>query len=442
MRSPSRSLVALLALVACKRAGEPEHQVAATPPPPPTDAAAAADAAADAAAAPADTPDARPRWYRAVARAPDGIEAPFYLGVSPRQVIFKIGSREVRDDAAFDGKTLAAHLAIYQTAFDLAVQPDGSLAGTFASSWRAQGATSLPLTATPVAAPALGALSTVPGNAPPLDLLTPSPGETHTTWRLATSESGLAKLEIHQAAPGELEGVLTFDNGNIVYVAGNGRGDTAVLTGFDDTAGYRLELAFDRQRKHARAKWFAGAHFDWRETATATRGKDFTVKLKLRPARPGAKVGLPALPELADLPAGPMLVELGGSWCSTCRNAAPFLHDLYREYQPRGLAFVTLLYEFTDDPAGDAQQAAHYKQTYGVTWPIVAVPGSADDFARIMPSGIAGLDPGNFPLLLFLAPDRRLVAFHAGFAAPGTEGYAAATAEIRAAAEKLLAGAR
>jgi hypothetical protein len=92
--------------------------------------------------------------------------------------------------------------------------------------------------------------------------------------------------------------------------------------------------------------------------------------------------------------------------------------------------------------AGDAQQAAHYKQTYGVTWPIVAVPGSADDFARIMPSGIAGLDPGNFPLLLFLAPDRRLVAFHAGFAAPGTEGYTAATAEIRAAVEKLLASAR
>ena len=78
-------------------------------------------------------------------------------------------------------------------------------------------------------------------------------------------------------------------------------------------------------------------------------------------------------------------------------------------------------------------------RSYGVTWPLVAVTGSTDDFAKIMPSGIAGLDPGNFPLLLFLAPDRRLVAFHAGFAAPGTDGYATATADIRASVEKLLA---
>jgi hypothetical protein len=434
VRSPGRCVVALLVLIACKRGGEPKPTPAATPAPPPPDAVLAVAAAA---APPSAPPDAAPRWYRAVARAPDGIEAPFYLGVAPRQVTFKIGSREVRDDATFDGKTLAAHLAIYQTAFDLAVQPDGTLAGTFSSSWRAQGATSLPLTATPVDSPALGTLGTVAGDAPRLDL-----GEPQTAWRLATSESGLAKMELHQVAPGELEGVLSFDNGNIVYVAGNARGDRAILTGFDDTSGYRLELLFDRHRKRAHAKWFAGAHFDWRETATATRGKDFALKLKLRPARAGAKVGLPALPELANLPAGPMLVELGGSWCSTCRNAAPFLHDLYREVQPRGLAFVTLLYELTDDAAADAQQAAHYKQTYGVTWPIVAVPGSTDDFAKIMPSGIAGLDPGNFPLLLFLSPDRRLVAFHAGFAAPGTDGYAAATAEIRASVEKLLASSK
>jgi hypothetical protein len=195
-----RSVVALLALVACKRTSEPEQVAAPSPPPPPPPRDAAA----------ADAPDPGPSWYRAVVRAPDGIEAPFFLGVTPHQAIFKSGSHELRDDATFDHRTLAVHLAVYQTAVDATVQPDGALAGT----------------------------------------------------------------------------------------------------------------------------------------------------------------------------------------------------------------------------------------TYGVTWPVVAVPGTTDDFTKIMPSGLTNLDPSGFPLLLFVAGDCRLIALHAGFPATDSEAYAAVTAEIRGDVEKLLASAR
>jgi thiol-disulfide isomerase/thioredoxin len=51
------------------------------------------------------------------------------------------------------------------------------------------------------------------------------------------------------------------------------------------------------------------------------------------------------------------VVELAGSWCAACRSAAPFLVELYREYQPRGLHMVSLRYEFSDDRVFDAVQA-------------------------------------------------------------------------------------
>jgi thiol-disulfide isomerase/thioredoxin len=260
-------------------------------------------------------------------------------------------------------------------------------------------------------------------------------------WRLALKDSGTARLVLDQQAPGDFAGILYFDTGNIVYLAGNGRGDALVLTGFDGTASYRLELALGADRTRARGKWLAGHKLDWREPLTATRGADFRLVAKPRPVRPGGKIVLPDLPALAALPRGPLLIELSASWCSACKSSAPSFVELYREYHPRGLEMVTLLYELTDDPALDAKQAEAFKQTYGLSWPVIPVPGGTEDFGDILPRGLSGIDFSGFPIALFLAPDRSLVALHAGFpAADAAEGeLRRVKAELRAHAEALLA---
>ena len=380
-----------------------------------------------------------PSWYRAVVASPDGVEADFFLSVpaanTAGQAIFKVGGHEVRSDATFDHGTLVIPMAVHQTRVDATAAPDGSLHGTFSTSWRAFGSSKLPLTATPVAAPTPALLATVPGAGAALDL-----GEPRTIWRVAMKESGAAKLVVSESAPGEFEGQLFLDTGNIIYVAGNGRGDAAVLTGFDGTSGYRLDLTLDADRKHARGMLAGGSHFEWREAFTAARGPDYVYEAKPRASKPGVKVGLPDVPELASLPPGPMIVEIGGSWCSTCANAAPFMVELYRAYEARGLHMVTLLYEFTDDQAADAKQAAVFKKSYGVTWPVVAVPGKLEDFNDIMPTGLTDLNPAGFPITLFLDANRSLVAIHAGFPArSATVEFTRVSAEYRATVEKLLA---
>jgi len=439
MGSTHLSVLAALSLLGCKREVEREARGPVIAPVVAGDAAAAG-MAGDAGVAPdAGVAEHGPTWYRAAVRAADGVEAWFFLGVpapdAPGQAVFKVGSHEVRSAATFDGKTLHIPLAVHQTAVEGTVGQDGVLRGNFTTSWRAWGASSIPLTATPVAAPVASALATAGPDGAALEL-----GQPRSVWRLAMTESGVAKLVIDQTAPGELAGLLFLGTGNIIYLAGNGRGGAAVLTGFDGTSGYRLELAFGADRARARGKFFGGHRLDWREALTATRGADFALAVQPKATRPGVKIGLPDRPELAALEPGPLVVEIAGSWCSTCRNAAPFLVELYREYQPRGLHMVSLLYEFSDDRALDAAQAETFKKTYGVTWPVVPIPGSIDDISEILPSGLTGINPAGFPITLFLAPDRTLVAFHVGFpAADATAEFRRVVAEFRANIDTLLA---
>jgi hypothetical protein len=356
----------------------------------------------------------------------------------PGEAIFRVGDHDVRSAATFDGKTLTIPLSVHQTSVAATVGADGALTGTFTATGRVLGNASLPLTATKIAAPTVGALATMGTTAAEgvaLDLREP-----RTVWRLAMRDSGVAKLVVEQTAPGELTAVMFLETGNIIYLAGSGRGDAIVLCGFDGTSGYRLELTLGADQTRARGTFFGGDRLDWRETLTATRGAEVTLAVQPKLARPGVRVGLPDHPELAALGPGPLMVELAASWCSTCRNAAPFLVELARTYQPRGLRMVTLLYELSDDRAADAKQAETFKTTYGVTWPVIPISGGMDELSEILPTGLAEVNPAGFPITLFLAADRSLVAFHVGFpAAAATDEFRRVAAEFRANIETSLA---
>jgi len=422
-------LLIALCLLGCKRGSDADGQ--ATPPQP------SQPAPADAARADAPV-EAALTWYRAAVRGKNGVEALFFIGVpaagASGDAIIKVGRHEVRQRETFDGKTLKIPMPVQQCKFQATVGPDGGLTGTLSGTWRVLGNWSLSFVATKVAAQTASALATVPGDAPVLDL-----GEPRTVWKVKLKESGIAKLVVTQLAPGEFEGLLFINTGNLMSMAGNGRGDALVLTGTDGCASYRLELMLDKERKHASGLNGIVVWGDKPETLTATRGADFAFTTKPRAEHPGAKISLPDLPAVASLPRGPLVVEIGGTWCATCRLAAPLLRDLYSKYHSKGLQMITLLYELTDDPKQDAKQAAMFKTAYEASWAVVAVPGSVDRFVDIIPQGITDVDPSGFPMTLFLDADRALVAIHAGFPPPDGEEFSVVAAEFRANIEKLLA---
>ena len=113
-----------------------------------------------------------------------------------------------------------------------------------------------------------------------------------------------------------------------------------------------------------------------------------------------------------------VLVDIFGSWCPTCHDAAPELVRLYRKYHARGLEIVGLAYEVTGDSAIDARQVRRYRDKFHIPFPLLlAGINDTDAAAETLPQ-LHGFT--SFPTTVFLGRDGRVRQVRAGFYGPAT----------------------
>lgn len=132
-----------------------------------------------------------------------------------------------------------------------------------------------------------------------------------------------------------------------------------------------------------------------------------------------------------------VLVDIFGTWCPTCHDAAPALVQLYRDYHARGLEVVGLAFEAIGDTAIDAPLVRRYRDKFGIPFPLLLAGVSDQDAVSAALPQLHGAIA--FPTTVFLGRDGRVRRIHAGFYGPATGSqHQAVVREFRREVERLL----
>ncbi|MFL5493477.1 MAG: DUF1684 domain-containing protein [Gemmatimonadales bacterium] len=245
--------------------------------------------------------------------------------------------------------------------------------------------------------------------------------------------------------PAGFEGTMLSNTGDYGHFAGVAEGDSFALAHFDGSFVYLLTGRL--QGDTLRGVFHAGLRSETPWTAVRSTG---AAHLKPPTEITKADTSQPfrfAFPDLtgqvitehdAQFRGKVTLVDVFGSWCPTCHDAAPDLVRLYRRYHRRGLEIVGLAYEVTGDTATDAAQVRRFRDKFGITYPLLLAGINETDAAAATLPQLQGFT--SFPTTIFLGRDGKVRRVHAGFYGPSAgEQHQRLVREFEREIERLLA---
>jgi thiol-disulfide isomerase/thioredoxin len=240
------------------------------------------------------------------------------------------------------------------------------------------------------------------------------------------------------------EGTIISNSGDYGHFAGRVEGDSFALAHFDGSYVYLLagRLVGDTLR----GVFHAGLRTQTSWVAVRSTGRPH---LKRPTEVTAADTSAPfrfAFPDLDGRTVTErdprfhgkvVLVDVFGTWCPTCHDAAPVLARLYRKYHDRGLEIVGLAYEVTGDSAVDGRQLRRYREKYRLPFTILLAGVNDTQAAAATLPQLEGFTA--FPTTIFLGRDGRVRRIHAGFYGPAIGGqHQRLIREFEGEIEKLL----
>lgn len=252
------------------------------------------------------------------------------------------------------------------------------------------------------------------------------------------------RVLVFQNGRSGLEGTVISNSGDYGQFAGGVTGDSFAIAHFDGSFVYLLAGRLDGDT--LRGTFHAGLRSQTEFVAVRSTGKPhLTPPTAVTRADTSApfQFGFPdlsgAMVRATDsrFRGRVVLLDIFGSWCPTCHDAAPALVELYRRYHARGLEVVGVAFEVTGDSAQDAPLVRRYRDKFRIPFPLLL--GGVSD-AEAVSAALPQLEGFTaFPTTVFVGRDGRVRRIHAGFYGPATGGQQAAlVAEFRQEIEKLL----
>ena len=243
-------------------------------------------------------------------------------------------------------------------------------------------------------------------------------------WFITDQRRSPRELVLQNGAAG-LEGAVISNTGDLGHFVGGAVGDSFSVARFDGISVY--VLAGRLQGDTLRGTFHAGLRTQTPFIAVRTRGiAHLTPPTKLTSADTTYPFRF-AFPDVEGgrvtqddprLKGKVVLVDIFGSWCPTCHDAAPVLVRLYRKYHGRGLEIVGLAYEVTGDSAVDGAQVRRYREKFGLPFPLLLAGINDTEAAAATLPQLRGFT--SFPSTVFLGRDGRVRRVHAGFYGPAT----------------------
>jgi thiol-disulfide isomerase/thioredoxin len=114
-----------------------------------------------------------------------------------------------------------------------------------------------------------------------------------------------------------------------------------------------------------------------------------------------------------------LLIDLMGTWCHNCMDAAPLLQQLYSEFGKDGLEVIGLSFEISNNAEAAEKNLTLFQNRFGITYPVLFC-GSTND-ANIELRLRSQLN--NFyayPTTIFVDKKGVVRKIHVGFNGPGT----------------------
>lgn len=259
-----------------------------------------------------------------------------------------------------------------------------------------------------------------------------------------TGERRSPRVLLFENGPHGFQGTIISNTGDYGTFQGRMDGDSLAISHFDGSFVYLLTAHLDGDT--LRGTFHAGLSTQTPFVAVRSTGRPH-----LRPptSLTTADTTAPfrfAFPDLDGtmmrnddprLRGKVVLVDIFGTWCPTCQEAAPDLVRLWHEYHERGLAIVGIAYEVSGDTAVDAALVRRYRARHRIPFPLLlGGTNTVEATAATLPQ-LTGFT--SYPTTIFLGRDGRVRRVHAGFYGASTGVmYQQQVAAFRAYIEQLL----